>query len=127
MAVPKAIYKKILVADDEKSLARALELKLSDAGFKIVSVDNGIKAMQILEKENFDLIVLDLIMPDMDGYEVMEKLKVMHNQTPIIALSNLSQEEDIQKAKDLGANEYYIKSDVPIVEIVKHVQDFFKK
>src|SRR3990167_6349810 len=98
MAVPKAIYKKILVADDEKSLARALELKLSDAGFKIVSVDNGIKAMQILEKENFDLIVLDLIMPDMDGYEVMEKLKVMHNQTPIIALSNLSQEEDIQKA-----------------------------
>jgi DNA-binding response OmpR family regulator len=111
--------KKILIAEDERPMARALELKLNGSGFNAKAVGNGEEALQTLEKEKFDLILLDLVMPKVDGFGVLEQLQAKGNTTPIIVLSNLSQEEDAKKAKELGAVDFFIKSDTPIIEIVK--------
>ena len=67
--------KKILIIEDEKTLARALELKLTHSGFEVVTVFNGADGIAIIQKESFALILLDLIMPKMDGFVVLETLK----------------------------------------------------
>lgn len=67
--------KKILVAEDEKPMAKAMELKLSHSGFDVKTVFNGEEALAILAQENFDLIFIDLIMPKLDGFHVLEELK----------------------------------------------------
>ncbi len=107
--------KKILVVEDEKALARALGLKLESAGFEVKSAFNGQEAVEILKKETFDAMVLDLVMPQMDGFVVLRKLKDDGIKLPIIAASNLAQKEDIERAKALGVEHYYIKSN-PRVE-----------
>lgn len=113
--------KKILIAEDEKALARALELKLTSAGFIISVAHDGEEALAKILAEKFDLVLLDLVMPKKDGFSVLENLKAKGNTTPVIVSSNLSQEEDFQKAKSLGAVDYFIKSDTPLSEIVNKI------
>lgn len=115
--------KKILVVEDEKPMAKALGLKLSGAGFEAKTAFDGEKALKVLESETFDLILLDLVMPNLDGFGVLAKLKARAIKTPVIVTTNLGQEEDEKRARELGATDYLVKSDTPIVEIV----DFVKK
>lgn len=118
---------KVLIAEDEKPMASALELKLNKSGFEAKAVFDGVAALDVLDKEKYDLLLLDLIMPKTDGFDVIQKLQDKKNNIPIIVLSNLSQEEDRQKAVELGVIDYFVKSDTPITDIVKRVSDFFKK
>lgn len=118
--------KKILIIEDEKPMARALELKFMHAGFEAVSAGNGEEGLAILEKRTFDLILLDLVMPKMDGFSTLEILKQKGIKIPVMILSNLSQEEDIKRAKSLGAKEFFIKSDTPIATIVEKIALFLK-
>ena len=74
-----------------------------------------------MAKEKFDLILLDLIMPVMDGFELLEKMKERGLKTPVIVLTNLGQTEDAKKAKELGAVDYFIKSNTAIADVVKHI------
>ena len=120
------VKKKILVVDDEKPLARALELKLTNAGFLVSVAHDGEMAFELIKKETFDLIILDLVMPKMDGFTVIEKAKALKVTAPIIVLSNLSQKEDEEKVLKLGANHFFIKSDVPISEVVEKVKQDLK-
>jgi DNA-binding response OmpR family regulator len=113
---------KILIAEDEKALAHALELKLSREGYEIKTALNGEEALKILASETFDLLILDLIMPKIDGYGVLIELKKRNIPLKIIVASNLSQPEDIKKARELGADDYIIKSNVQLSEIVKKVK-----
>jgi len=115
--------KKILVVEDEKPMAKALKLKLSDAGFEAEIAFDGEKALKVLESETFDLILLDLVMPNLDGFGLLAELKARAIKTPVIVTTNLGQEEDEKRARELGATDYLVKSDTPIVEIV----DFVKK
>src|SRR3989339_1170042 len=115
--------KKILIIEDEKPVARALELKLTHEGFEATITFNGESALETLEKETFDLIVCDLVMPKMDGFKVLETLKEKKIKTPVIVLTNLSQEDDEKRAKSLGALEFFIKSDTPIATIVLRVAE----
>jgi len=112
---------KILIVDDEKAIARAMQLKLENVGFEAIIAQNGLEAIAALEKEKFGAMLLDLVMPKMDGFAVLKELADHKNKTPIIITSNLSQQEDIRRAKDLGAVDYFIKSDTPISEIVNYV------
>ncbi|MBA4320158.1 MAG: hypothetical protein C0412_17295 [Flavobacterium sp.] len=121
-----ATVKKILIIEDEKSIARALELKLVREGFKTTSVFNGELAIKILEKEKYNLIICDLIMPKMDGFKVLETLKEKKNKTFVMVLTNLSQEEDEKRAKALGAKDFFIKSNTPIATIVEKIKQFLK-
>lgn len=117
----------VLIVEDEKPLARALELNLNEAGFLTKVVFNGSDAVDLLLKETFDLILCDLIMPKMDGYTVLAIIKESKIKSPIIVLSNLSQKDDEKYAKDFGALDFYIKSNTPIEVIVERVKQILKK
>lgn len=113
--------KKILIIEDEKTLARALELKLSHAGFAVTAVFNGEDGVALLLKESFSLILLDLLMPKMDGFGVLTILKEKNIRTPVMVLSNLSQEDDLKRTQELGAKDFFIKSNTPISIILERV------
>lgn len=114
--------KKILIVEDEKPIANALVLKLCSAGFETVLVYDGKAAISTLRESSFDLIILDLVLPQKDGFFVLAELKKQKNSTPVIVSSNLSQEEDIKRAKELGARDYFIKSDTSLAEVVEKVK-----
>jgi CheY-like chemotaxis protein len=114
--------KKILIVEDERPLAKALELKLGKEGYETTVAVNGGDAVALLDKGGYDLIVLDLVMPQYDGFHVLEHLHEKNMKIKAIVLSNLSQHEDMQKAKDFGALEYYVKSNTPIVDLVEKVK-----
>src|SRR3989344_1798985 len=99
----------------------ALDLKLKHEGFETKVVFNGKEAVDLLEKEKFDLLVLDLIMPQLDGFGVLKSIKIS-----VIVSSDLSQPEDINKAKDLGAVDFFIKSNMSVVEMVEKIKEYFK-
>jgi len=118
--------KKILIVEDEKPIARALELKLSNSGFEVRVGYDGQQALGAIEQEQFDLVLLDLVMPNLDGFGFMEKIKEKNINVPIIVTSNLSQEEDIERAKKMGAVGYYVKSNTPLAAIVDQINNYFE-
>ena len=114
--------KRILIVEDEKPLSHALEMKLGHEGYETHVVTNGTDALAALEKDRFHMILLDLIMPVMDGFAVLSALKERKNTVPVIVLSNLGQAEDQAKTKELGAIDYFVKSNTPIADIVSRVK-----
>ena len=114
--------KKVLIAEDEKPMANAVKLKLEKEGIEAVIAINGQEAVDFVKKENFDLVLLDLIMPVKDGFTALKEIRESGINVPVIIASNLSQGEDIEKAKKLGAIEYFVKSDTPISEVVGKVK-----
>jgi len=118
----EAAKKKIVIVDDEKPMAHALQLKLQHEGFDAFAEFDGEAGLALIEKESPDMILLDLIMPKLDGFSVLEKNRAKGIKTPIVVLSNLSQEDDEKKARALGANGFFIKSNIPIADIVNTVK-----
>jgi DNA-binding response OmpR family regulator len=122
--------KRILIAEDEKAIAKAIRLKLESEGFEIESVYDGVEAIQKIEedkkvKKSFDFMLLDIVMPNKNGFDVLEHLKKNKIKTPpVFVLSNLSQEEDSVKAKELGAVEFIIKSNTPLKEIISKIKSY---
>lgn len=116
---------KILIAEDEKSIAGVMELKLSHEGFEVAVAYNGEDAINQAKSGHFDLILLDLIMPKKDGFAVLKELQENNITTPVFVLSNLSQQEDEKRTKELGAKEFFIKSNTPLTKIVERVQQEF--
>jgi DNA-binding response OmpR family regulator len=113
---------KILIVEYEKPLAHALELKLRHEGFDVSVTLNGTDGLQLALAEEFILILLDRVMPQMDGFSVLRELRANGKQTPVIVLSDLCQDEDRQKAAQLGAIAYFVKDNAPISEIVAHIK-----
>lgn len=123
----EATKKKILILEDEKPLAHALELKLTHEGFEVVTTDNGETGVFLLEQDHFDLALCDLIIPKLDGFGVLEIIKNKKIKTPVIVMTNLNQEEDKQKALDLGAVNFFVKSNSTLSEIVEGVKQKVNK
>ena len=118
--------KRILIIEDEKPLSHALELKLTHAGFNTQSAGDGEEGLALLEKEHFDLALLDLIMPKLDGFGVLEEMKKRGIKTPVIVQTNLGQEEDEKRAKTFDVKGFFIKSNTPIADIVEQIKIFFE-
>jgi DNA-binding response OmpR family regulator len=118
---------RILIIDDEKPLAEALNLKLSHEGFDVYSVYSGKDAIEALKKQYYDLIILDILMPEQDGFMILEEIKILGLKTPVIINSNLNQDSDIARAKSLGAVDYYIKSNTNLSGIVEKIKSFLIK
>lgn len=118
--------KKILIGEDERPIARALELKLISSGFDVEVANNGNEVIKAVKSSKFNLIFLDLVMPEKDGFEVLSDLKKMKNKTPVIVLSNLSQEEDERRVLKLGAKKFFIKSNTELSKIVEEVKKILK-
>ncbi len=112
--------------EDEKPMARALELKLNHSGFLATSVNDGQSGLDLLAKEKFDLILMDLMMPKLDGFAVLKALQAANNKIPILVLSNLSQEEDDAKVKALGAKDFFIKSNTSLTKLVDYIGKILK-
>ena len=118
--------KSILIVDDERPLAKALELKLGHENFVAKAVFNGVDAIAELKARSYDLVLLDLVMPQEDGFTVLENIQKLNLKTSVIVSSNLSQEEDIARAKSLGAIDYFVKSDTTLAEIVDKINKFMR-
>jgi DNA-binding response OmpR family regulator len=114
--------KKILIVEDEKPMSRALELKLNHEGYQAKAAFDGEQALSMIKQEPFDLILLDLVMPKVNGFEVLASLKESDNKTPVIVMTNLSQEQDDKKARELGAVNVFIKSNTPLAQIVSNIK-----
>jgi len=115
---------KILIAEDEKGIAWTLNLKLIHEGFETKVVSNGKDAVESLNNEKFDLLVLDLMMPELDGFGVLTEIKSKGIKIPVIVSSSLSQQEDILRVKELGAVDFFIKSDMSVAEIVEKIKNY---
>ncbi len=113
---------KILVVEDERPMARALELKLTNSGFTVSLASDGEEAINKIEHEKFNVILLDLILPKVDGFVVLEALKKKGIKIPVIVTSNLGQDEDKARAKELGAQGYFVKSNTSISQLVEEVK-----
>ncbi len=118
---------KILIAEDDTALSNALSLKLTHEGFNIQKAYDGEEALNLIKKESFDLILLDLIMPKVDGFGVLEALRKDNIKTKVIVISGLSQPEDFQKVRNLGVDDFYIKSDVSLSKIVDSIKANLQK
>jgi len=114
--------KRVLVAEDEKAYSRALVLKLKHAGFEAQSAGDGEEALAILKGGSFDLLILDLVMPKLNGFAVLEELQGLGIRLPVIVLSNLMQDEDKGKAQILGAQLFLEKSNSSLVDIISEVK-----
>lgn len=112
---------KLIVVEDDAVIGNVLTLKLKSEGFDVENATDGSEGITLIEKNKYDLIILDLIMPVMDGFEVLEKLKEMGIKIPVVVMSNLGQQEDIERAKSLGAIDYLIKANTPLNKIVEYI------
>ncbi|MDQ3158922.1 MAG: response regulator [bacterium] len=118
--------KKVLIIEDEAPLAHALQMKLDHEGIESETALGGEEGVAMLEKDEYGLILLDLIMPKVDGFAVLNAIKEKKITTPVFVLTNLSQTEDEKKVKELGAEMFFVKSNTPLTTIVESVTQKLK-
>lgn len=100
---------KILIVDDEALIRDALAFKLRKEGYHIETANDGEQAISILDKEDFDIIISDIMMPFVSGFELLQILKERGTEAPILMLTSLNSENAESKAFDLGADDYMTK------------------
>ena len=115
---------KILLVEDDEFLSRAYSDGLSRAGLEVDVARDGGEAMEKVKEEKQDLILLDLVMPTKNGFEVLEELRMDDDlkKIPVMILTNLGQDSDIEKGKNLGAIDYLIKTDLSMKEVIEKVK-----
>ncbi len=103
--------KVILVADDSPSIRKFVSFSLTMQGYEVISACDGMEALEKLPNAKVDLVVTDLNMPNMDGFELIKAIRANpeYEELPIIILSSLSSSEDIEKGMSCGANSYLVK------------------
>lgn len=110
----------ILIAEDDKDIVKLLKLYLESSGYRVLAVEDGVAAFDLVLKEKIDLAVVDIMMPGMDGYELTQKIREIKN-IPILILSAKNQEKDKILGLNLGADDYMTKPFSPL-EIIARVQ-----
>ena len=120
IAEPK---KYILIIEDDKFYDNIFQKKFLMAGYDLTIATDGLQGVEQAIQRKPDIILLDLIMPNQDGFETIQKLKENQalQEVPIIVLSNLGQPNDIEKAKQLGAVDYIVKASISLQEVVDKV------
>ncbi|AOZ87560.1 DNA-binding response regulator [Bacillus xiamenensis] len=100
---------KILVIEDEKKIARVLSLELEYEGYEVTVKDTGMNGLQALEEDSFDLVLLDVMLPELSGLEVLRRVRKTNTETPIILITARGSVPDKVSGLDLGANDYITK------------------
>ena len=118
---------RILLAEDDRFLRKAAETMLKRSGFTVIAAPDGEEALRLAREHIPDLMLLDLIMPKMQGFDVLKELKAAPETAgiPVIVLSNLGQDSDVQLARERGAHDYIIKSNIALEQLVERVRAFF--
>ena len=116
--------KSILLVEDDEFLAELYATKLNLEGFEVSLAVDGEKGVKMAKEVKPDLILLDIILPKMDGFEVLKTIKQDKDlkNIPVILLTNLSQKDEVKKGLDLGANDYLIKAHFMPSEVVKKIK-----
>ncbi len=116
----------ILIIEDDKFLLKAYEIKLEKEGFNVLLAKDGATGISLAKKELPSLIILDLMLPKMNGFEVLKKLKSSEalKNIPVVVISVLGQKADQEKAIMLGAEKYLIKTDHTLEEIIKNIKKY---
>ena len=121
------VVKKILIIEDDIIVQTALQAKLKVAGFDFMGAATGEEALDILEREQFDLIIIDVILPDMDGFDILKKIKQDPDtrHVPLVVVSNLSEEEMLNKGPHMGDKDYIVPPVGQVDKIVGRVVEVF--
>ena len=120
--------KTILIIEDDKFLRELIVRKLKEEGYQTIEAGEGEEGLEKVKKEKPDLILLDLILPGMDGFEVLGKIKEEPSLSsiPVIILSNLGQSEEVEKGLKMGAKDYLIKAHFTPGEIIEKINNVLK-
>lgn len=118
--------KKILIIEDDKFLRELISRKLGNEGFETLEAVDGEEGIKKIKEEKPDLILLDLILPSIDGFEVLSRMKEEPNAIPVIILSNLGQKEEVEKGLKMGAVDYLIKAHFTPGEIIEKIKNILK-
>lgn len=110
---------KILIVDDEKPICDLIDINLTAAGYQCRAVQDGLQAIDLIERENFDLILLDVMLPGADGYDIMEYIRPL--KVPVIFITAKHEVKDRVKGLRLGAEDYLVKP-FDVVELVARVE-----
>lgn len=114
---------KILIVDDDEFLLDMYSLKFKEGGFLVEGVKSGAEAQQKASEFEPEVVLVDIVMPNIDGFETIKSLKEKFGEkVKIIALSNLDQRDNIDKALSLGADDYIIKADFTPSQVLEHVR-----
>lgn len=116
--------KKILTIEDDKFLRELIVKKLEKDGYEVFQAADGEEGVKKVKEINPDLVLLDLILPGIDGFEVLSRMKedISLVQIPVIIFSNLGQKDDVEKGLKLGAVDYFIKAHFTLGEIIKKIK-----
>ncbi len=120
--------KTILLVEDDNFVGMAYKDGLTRAGFLVENALDGFEAIEKAQKMRPDLILLDLVMPLKNGFEVLEELRKdkTFSDIPIVVVSNLGQESDVEKAMNLGATDYVMKNQISMKQMVERIQKYVK-
>jgi len=120
----------VLLIEDDAFISGLIQRKFEQAGLDIITAEDGKVGLELMREKrpNLVLILLDLILPSMGGFEILKNMKDDSelSKIPVVVLSNLGQDIEIERAKKLGAKEYFIKAHTNLDDIVKIVQKYIK-
>src|SRR6202795_3032328 len=117
--------RRVLLAEDNRFLRKAAETTLKRQGYLVLTAADGEEALRVARREPLDLILLDMIMPKRNGFEVLNALKqdAATAQIPVIILSSLGQDRDVQQAMDSGAAAYFTKTDLSLQALGQRIEE----
>ena len=118
--------KNILIIEDHTDLANILSLNLSDLDYNVKHADDGLKGLNYLEHETFDLVILDLMLPGMDGLEICRRIRNQNNYTPVLMLTSKSSEIDRVLGLEIGADDYVTKP-FSVREVMARIKALFRR
>jgi DNA-binding response OmpR family regulator len=129
LSVPDGNKLKLLWVEDDKLIGTILAKKLISSGFDLFHANNGKDALDLLREAKPDVIVLDLILPEMSGFDILQKIKMDTGlkNIPVMILSNLGKPSDLEKARMLGANKFLVKAASSLDEIVAEIKGLCRK
>ncbi len=123
----KSNTKTIILVDDDDVLSRMYKTKLETSGFIVKTASNGTEGLELIKNETANLLILDIMMPQMTGLELLEKLRATKKEyanIPVIMLTNLTEKEQQAKAAELGVKEFLIKADLTPQALVEAIQKY---
>ncbi len=120
--------KTVLIIEDDPFISDVYVLKLESEGYSVDTANDGVVGLEKIQKKKYDIVLLDILMPNLDGFKVLERIKMVPtlNKVPVVILTNLSQKNDIQKGLNLGAVDYIVKTKFTPSEVIRTVNKILK-
>ncbi len=115
---------RILIVEDNARLLKMNKMNLEQAGYKVCAATNGEEAIAIMDNKNIDLLLLDLLMPKVNGFGVMRHVRSKKYTFPIVVLTNLDERADRKRCRELGAADFLVKSDMESPDLASKAKQY---